>query len=104
MAGGVRCGVYLTKPVGERITELRFENAPLDPARQLTVAVSSNRLSARSYYSILPRAKVVKRTNQTVRDAIINYLLEQKKVPAADHNWEIVPPEAPPAPVASFPP
>ena len=83
---------------------MRFENAPLDPARQLTVAVSSNRLSARSYYSILPRAKVVKRTNQTVRDAIINYLLEQKKVPAADHNWEIVPPEARPALVDFVPP
>lgn len=104
MAEGVSYRVDLTKPVGERITELRFENAPLDPARQLTVAVSSNRLSARSYYSILPRAKVVKRTNQTVRDAIINYLLEQKKVPAADHNWEIVPPEARPALVDFVPP
>lgn len=94
MAEGVSYRVDLTKPAGQRISDLQFENAPLDPARKLTVAVSSNRLAAESYYSALRRAPVVKRTDQTVRDAIADYLLAQKKIPPADSNWEITPADA----------
>jgi len=94
MAEGVSYQVDLSKAAGQRISDLRFEDAPLDPARKLTVAASSNRISAASYYTALRNRKAVKRTNLTVRDAVINYLFEQKKVPPPDSNWSIVPPEA----------
>ncbi|MFQ5662270.1 MAG: bifunctional metallophosphatase/5'-nucleotidase [Terriglobia bacterium] len=95
MAEGVSYQIDLSRPPGERIVELRFDAAPLDPARRLRLALNSYRWSGGGGYpeaSGLRHAKVVHRARKQVRELIIDYLLEHQPLDTTvDHNWEIVP-------------
>ncbi|MFB3126150.1 MAG: 5'-nucleotidase C-terminal domain-containing protein, partial [Candidatus Acidiferrales bacterium] len=95
MAQGVTYKIDLSRPPGERIADLRFEGAPLDPARKLTLALNSYRWSGGGGYDMLRHAKIVGRAKKQVREAIIDYLSSRLTVETdVDHNWEIVPQEA----------
>lgn len=95
MAEGVSYRIDLSRPAGSRIVNLEFQGAPLAPERKLRLAVNSYRWSGGGRYDMLRHAKVLHRTGAEVRELIIDYLLEKKKVPGAvDRNWEIIPAEA----------
>ena len=95
MAQGVTYKIDLSRPPGERIADLRFEGAPLDPARKLTLALNSYRWSGGGGYDMLRHAKIVGRAKKQVRETIIDYLSSRLTVETnVDHNWEIVPADA----------
>ncbi|MBI4467043.1 MAG: 5'-nucleotidase C-terminal domain-containing protein [Acidobacteria bacterium] len=92
MADGVSYQIDLSRPPGERIRNLQFQGAPLAPERRLRLALNSYRWSGGGRYDMLRHARIVHRADAEVRELIIDYLLENKKVEtAADNNWEIVP-------------
>jgi 2',3'-cyclic-nucleotide 2'-phosphodiesterase/3'-nucleotidase len=92
MAEGVSYRVDLSRPPGERIVDLRFEDAPLAPDRRLRLALNSYRWSGGGGYEMLRHAKIVHRAEKEVRDLIIDYLSERKQFDASvNHNWKIVP-------------
>ncbi|MBI2956333.1 MAG: 5'-nucleotidase C-terminal domain-containing protein [Acidobacteria bacterium] len=95
MADGVSYRIDLRRPVGERIVDLEFGGAPLKPEQRLRVALNSYRWSGGGGYEMLRHAKIVERVDRQVRELIIDYVREQKRIEtAADGNWEIVPAEA----------
>ena len=95
MAQGVTYKIDLSRPPGERIVDLQFEGAALDPARKLTLALNSYRWSGGGGYEMLRHAKIVGRAKKQVRETIIDYLSSRLTVETSvDHNWEIVPAEA----------
>lgn len=95
MAAGVSYRIDLTKPPGQRIVDLRFQGAPLEPTRRLRLALNSYRWSGGGRYDMLRHAKIVHRAEKEVREVILDYLREQKTLDTRlEHKWEIVPAEA----------
>lgn len=95
MAEGVSYQIDLSRPPGERIVNLEFQGAPLAPGQKLRLALNSYRWSGGGAYEMLRHARIVHRNERQVRELLLNYLLEQGKVPTeVDHNWEIIPAEA----------
>jgi len=98
MAEGVTYKVNLARPAGERIVELRWRGAPLAPEQKLKLALNSYRWAGGGGFPAaagLRHAKVLARSEEDIRELIIQYLMEQGSFPTeADHNWEIIPADA----------
>ena len=95
MAEGVTYKLDLARPAGERVVDLRWRGAPLAPEQKLKVALNSYRWAGGGGFSMLRHAKVLSRAGTSVRELLIEYLLQQGTAPtAADQNWEIIPTEA----------
>ena len=100
-AEGVSYEMDLTKPVGSRIVNLEFHGKPLKPSQKLRVAVNNYRYTGGGGYSVFSDGAstfsgtkplpVAYRSNQEIRDLLIDYLRAVKTIPPADGNWRIVP-------------
>jgi len=95
MAEGVEYAIDLTRPEGDRIRDLTFKGRPLMPAQKLRIAINSYRAAGSAGYKMFPSAKILWRSGEEIRDLMIRYYTEHKRVPVkASGNWRIVPPEA----------
>lgn len=69
------------KPVGERVVRVLVNKAELDPARTYRVATSATlAYGALGYFKVWERSAVEKETNQTVGEAVRNYLEAGKPI------------------------
>jgi 2',3'-cyclic-nucleotide 2'-phosphodiesterase/3'-nucleotidase len=94
-ASGVSYEMDLSRPVGERIRDLRFRGAPLDPAQTLRVAINNYRYTGGGGYSVYKGLPVLFQSSAEIRDILIEYLARTKSIPAeAAGNWKIVPADA----------
>jgi len=92
MAQGVDYEIDLTRPVGERIRNLRWHGQPLLDAQPLRVAVNNYRSGGSAGYTTFRGAKIVWRSGDEIRDLVIRYYIEHKVLPVKpDDNWRIVP-------------
>ena len=95
MAEGVDYEIDLTRPVGQRIQNLRWHGRPLADAQPLRIAVNNYRAGGSAGYSMFRGAKIVWRSPEEIRDLVIQYYIEHKQLPAKpDRNWRIVPEDA----------
>jgi 2',3'-cyclic-nucleotide 2'-phosphodiesterase/3'-nucleotidase len=95
MAEGVCYEIDLTRPEGDRVRNLTWKGKPLDPEQKLRIALNNYRAAGSAGYSMFSGSKIVWRSNEEIRDLIVQYYSSQKRLPAAaDGNWKIVPPEA----------
>lgn len=95
MAQGVEYEVDLRRPEGDRIVNLRRGGKPLAPAEKLRIAVNNYRAGGSGGYSMFRGAKVAWRSGREIRDLIVEYYIERKRLPEKpDGNWRIVPAEA----------
>lgn len=94
-AEGVSYTIDLTKPVGDRVHDLRFHGKPLDSAQMLRVAVNNFRYTGGGGYSVYKGLRVSYRSSLEIRELLIDYLSRTRKIPAeAVGNWKMIPPEA----------
>jgi len=92
MAQGVDYEIDLTRPVGDRIRNLRWHGQPLQDTQPLRIAVNNYRSGGSAGYSTYRGAKVVWRSGEEIRDLVIRYYIEHKELPVkSDGNWRIVP-------------
>ena len=92
MAAGVEYDIDLTKPEGSRIVNLRFHGKPLSDGQQLRIAVNNYRAGGSAGYQMFKNGKVVWRSNEEIRDMIIQFYSDHKPLPArAVGNWRVVP-------------
>ncbi|MFN0166185.1 MAG: bifunctional metallophosphatase/5'-nucleotidase [Bryobacteraceae bacterium] len=95
MAQGVDYEIDLTQPPGSRIRNLRFKGEPLAMDRKLRIAVNNYRAGGSGGYSMFRGAKIVWRSNEDIRQLIIDYFTAKKTLPAKpDGNWRVVPESA----------
>jgi 2',3'-cyclic-nucleotide 2'-phosphodiesterase (5'-nucleotidase family) len=95
MAQGVTYEIDLTKPVGQRILNLRWKGRPLDPGQKLRIAINSYRAGASGGYDMFRNAKILWRSSEDVRDLVVTYYTGGRRLPAkADDNWRVIPPAA----------
>ena len=92
MAEGVDYEIDLTRPVGDRIRNLRWHGQPLQDAQPLRIAVNNYRSGGSAGYTTFRGAKIVWRSGDEIRDLVIRYYIEHKELPTKPvDNWRIVP-------------
>jgi 2',3'-cyclic-nucleotide 2'-phosphodiesterase / 3'-nucleotidase len=89
-AEGVEYTLDLRRPPGDRIVDLRFQGAPLEPDRVLRVAVNNYRRNGGGGYQMLSEAPVLWRTGAEIRNLIIEWLEANGTVPPEPTgNWRL---------------
>jgi 2',3'-cyclic-nucleotide 2'-phosphodiesterase/3'-nucleotidase len=92
MAGGVDYAIDLERPEGDRIRDLRWHGQPLDMNARLRVAINNYRAAGSAGYSMFGGANVLWRSGDEIRDLMIRYYTERKKLPSdATGNWRVLP-------------
>ncbi|MFZ0739868.1 MAG: 5'-nucleotidase C-terminal domain-containing protein [Candidatus Acidiferrales bacterium] len=94
-AEGVTYVIDLTQPVGQRIRNLTYKGAAVDPEQKLRVAINNYRYTGGGGYSVYKDLPIVERSSDEIRELLIDYLTRTKTIPTeADGNWRIEPQEA----------
>jgi 2',3'-cyclic-nucleotide 2'-phosphodiesterase/3'-nucleotidase len=92
MAEGVTYEIDLTRPVGQRVTNLRWKGRPLAPDQKLRIALNNYRAGGSGGYTMFRDAPIVWRSSDDLRNLIVTYYSERHRLPTApDNNWRIVP-------------
>ena len=95
MAEGVEYEIDLTRPEGSRIRNLRWHGKPLAPDQKLRIAINNYRAAGSAGYSMFAGAKIIWRGQDEIRDMIVHYYTDKKKLPAEPgNNWRLLPDEA----------
>ena len=92
IAEGVTYDLDISKPIGQRIQNLRFHGQPLSPTKKLKLATNNYRVNGGGGYDMYKNAPVVYRSSEEIRELIIDWLEKNKTVPATpNNNWRIIP-------------
>src|SRR5829696_6359671 len=92
IAEGVTYDLDISKPIGQRIQNLRFRGQPLSLTRKLRLATNNYRVNGGGGYDMYKNAPVVYRSSEEIRELIIDWLEKNKAVPTKpNNNWRILP-------------
>ncbi|HEY4218795.1 MAG TPA: 5'-nucleotidase C-terminal domain-containing protein [Gemmatimonadaceae bacterium] len=97
MVSGVDYTIDLTRPIGERITELEYQNHQVAPADTFTMALNNYRQSGGGGFTMLHDAPVVYDHQQEIRQLLIDEVRNKGTLQPSDYfhlNWHIVPASA----------
>ncbi|MCQ1949851.1 5'-nucleotidase C-terminal domain-containing protein [Arthrobacter sp. zg-Y859] len=93
MMSGVDYDIDISRPVGERIVNLSFNGAPVDPAQRFAVATNNYRQSGGGNFPHISTAPVLVNQQTEIRQLLIDYVVAQGTVDPADfaeNNWRLV--------------
>ncbi len=93
MMSGVDYDIDISRPVGERIVNLSFNGAPVDPAQRFAVATNNYRQSGGGNFPHISSAPVLVNQQTEIRQLLIDYVVAEGTVdPAnfAENNWRLV--------------
>ena len=92
IAEGVTYELDISKPLGQRIQNLRFRGQPLSMTRKLRLATNNYRVNGGGGYDMYKNAPVVYRSSEEIRELIIDWVEKNKTVPVTpNNNWRILP-------------
>ena len=92
IAEGVTYDLDISKPIGQRIQDLRFHGQPLSMSKKLRLATNNYRVNGGGGYTMYKNAPVVYRSSEEIRELIIDWLERNKTVPTKpNNNWRIIP-------------
>lgn len=90
---GIDYCIDVSRPVGERITNLMFDGAPLDPVQHFAVAVNSYRQAGGGNFPHLAAAPVLVNQQTEIRQLLIDYVVARGSIDPAEFavdNWRLV--------------
>ena len=90
---GVSYDIDISRPVGDRIRNLSYNGAPVDPAQRFAVATNNYRQSGGGNFPHISTAPVLVNQQTEIRQLLIDYVVDQGEVnPAAfaETNWRLV--------------
>lgn len=91
IAEGVTYDLDISKPIGQRIQNLRFRGQPLSPTRKLRLATNNYRVNGGGGYTMYKDAPVVYRSSEEIREMIIDWVERHKTIPVKpNNNWRII--------------
>ena len=92
IAEGVTYELDISKPIGQRIQNLRFRGQPVSPLQKFRLATNNYRVNGGGGYTMYKGAPVLYRSSEEIRELIIDWVERHKTVPIeATNNWRIVP-------------
>jgi 2',3'-cyclic-nucleotide 2'-phosphodiesterase/3'-nucleotidase len=91
VAEGVSYDIDLTKPIGQRIQNLKFKGQPLSMTQKLRVVTNNYRVNGGGGFTMYKDAPVFYRSSAEVRELIIDWVEKTQDVPTqSTNNWRIV--------------
>lgn len=91
VAEGVDYVIDITKPIGQRIQNLKFKGQPLSMTQKLRLAINNYRAGGGGGYTMLANAPVVDGSSREIRELIIDWVERNHTVPSEpSNNWRIV--------------
>ena len=91
VAEGVTYDIDLTKPLGQRIQNLKFKGQPLSMTQKLRVVTNNYRVNGGGGFTMYKDAPVIYRSSAEVRELIIDWVEKHKTIPTqATNNWHII--------------
>jgi 2',3'-cyclic-nucleotide 2'-phosphodiesterase / 3'-nucleotidase len=92
LAEGVTYDLDITRPLGQRIQNLRYKGEPLGAAQKLRLVTNNYRVNGGGGYSMFKDAPVVYRSSEEIRELIIDWVERNKQIPAEpSNNWRLLP-------------
>lgn len=92
IAEGVTYVLDVSKPLGQRIQDLRLRGKPLDPDQKVKLATNNYRVNGGGGYVMYKNAPVVYRSSAEIRELIIDWVERHKTISTEPtNNWKIVP-------------
>ena len=92
MMSGVSYDIDISRPVGERIVDLSYDGAPIDPAQRFAVATNNYRQSGGGNFPHIATAPVLVNQTTEIRQLLIDYLTARGTIDPADffvENWQL---------------
>ncbi|MFZ3454262.1 bifunctional metallophosphatase/5'-nucleotidase [Arthrobacter sp. 7Tela_A1] len=93
MFSGISYDIDISQPVGERITNLTFDGAPLDPEQHFAVATNNYRQSGGGNFPHIATAPVLLNQQTEIRQLLIDYVVANQSIDPsafAEENWRLV--------------
>ncbi|MER6173750.1 5'-nucleotidase C-terminal domain-containing protein [Streptosporangium sp. NPDC001681] len=93
VAGGLTYDIDISQPAGQRIVNLSYAGAPLDPAKEFVVATNNYRQNGGGNAPHIASAPIVFNPLTEVRDEIIDWVGEHKTIDPAEFakvDWRLV--------------
>ncbi len=92
IAEGVEYDLDISKPVGQRIQNLRFRGQPVAPAQKFRLVTNNYRVNGGGGYTMYRGAPVVYRSSVEIRELIIDWVERHKIIPVEpNNNWRLLP-------------
>ncbi|MEP7310478.1 MAG: bifunctional UDP-sugar hydrolase/5'-nucleotidase [Acidobacteriota bacterium] len=91
IAEGVSYDLDVTRPFGQRVQNLRFRGQPLSPEQTLRLATNNYRVNGGGGYTMYKGAPEVYRSSQEIRELIVEWVEQHRRVPGAPtNNWRLI--------------
>jgi 2',3'-cyclic-nucleotide 2'-phosphodiesterase/3'-nucleotidase len=92
IAEGVTYDLDISKPIGQRVQNLRFRGKPVEPAQKFRLATNNYRVNGGGGYTMYRGAPVVYRSGEEIRELIIDWVERHQRIPAEPtNNWRLLP-------------
>ena len=91
---GAEYTLDLTRPISDRVVELRIKGRPVLPTDSINVALTSYRASGTGGYGMVVQAPVVRDNQAEIRQLLIDEITKRGELKPADfytESWHIVP-------------
>ncbi|WP_220725943.1 bifunctional metallophosphatase/5'-nucleotidase [Arthrobacter cheniae] len=92
MMSGVSYDIDISKPAGQRIVNLSYAGAPVDPAQRFAVATNNYRQSGGGNFPHIATAPVLVNQTTEIRQLLIDYLIAEGTIDPAtffQENWKL---------------
>ena len=92
VAEGINYDLDISKPVGERIQNMRFRGQPVTQTQKLRLATITFRVNGGAGYTMFKDARVVYRSSKDLRELIIDWVKRKGQIPTTPtNNWRLLP-------------
>ncbi|MEC5200460.1 2',3'-cyclic-nucleotide 2'-phosphodiesterase/3'-nucleotidase [Arthrobacter sp. PL16] len=92
MMSGVSYDIDISKPAGQRIVNLSYAGAPVDPTQRFAVATNNYRQSGGGNFPHIATAPVLVNQTTEIRQLLIDYLIAEGTIDPAtffEENWKL---------------
>jgi 2',3'-cyclic-nucleotide 2'-phosphodiesterase (5'-nucleotidase family) len=92
VAEGITYDLDISKPVGQRIQNMRFRGQPVSATQKLRLATNTFRVNGGAGYTMFKGAPVVSRSSKELRELIIDWVKRNGHIPTTStNNWRLLP-------------
>ncbi len=91
---GIDYEIDLTKPLGQRVVELKFKGEDVRPDQVFTLALNNYRAGGGGGFTMFRGAPILWQSTREVREIIVDYVKAKQGIDPAtlvDHNWSLIP-------------
>lgn len=97
MYEGIDYVIDVSKPFGERVTQLQFQGEEIEPQDELDLVTNQYRAVGGGNFEMFEGKKIIREINTAMSDLIVEYIKKEKNIPAkVNNNFKVLSkPDAP---------